>query len=40
MNQKDHHKKMTYEEEVNLFIKKYGLIILNRWNGCHSNFIH
>jgi REP element-mobilizing transposase RayT len=29
-NQKEHHKKMTYEEEVNLFIKKYGLNILNR----------
>lgn len=24
-NQKEHHKKITYEEEVNLFIKKYGL---------------
>ncbi len=29
-NQKEHHKKMTYEEEVNLFIKKYGLQIVNR----------
>lgn len=28
--QKEHHKKMTYEEEVNLFIKKYGLQIVNR----------
>ena len=24
-NQKGHHKKLTYEEEVNLFIKRYGL---------------
>lgn len=29
-NQKEHHKKMTYEEEVNLFIRKYGLNNLNR----------
>jgi len=29
-NQKEHHKKMTYEEEVELFIKKYGLKIINR----------
>lgn len=24
-NQKEHHTKMTYEEEIKLFIKKYGL---------------
>jgi len=29
-NQKEHHKKMTYEEEIELLIKKYGLKILNR----------
>jgi hypothetical protein len=29
-NQKEHHKKITYQEEVDLFIKKYGLNILNR----------
>ena len=29
-NQKVHHKKMTYEEEVELFIKKYGLKFINR----------
>jgi REP element-mobilizing transposase RayT len=29
-NQKEHHKKMTYTEEVNLFIKKYGLNFINR----------
>jgi REP element-mobilizing transposase RayT len=29
-NQKEHHKRMTYEEEVNLFIKKYVLRIINR----------
>ncbi len=28
-NQKEHHKKMTYEQEVNLFIKKYGIKIIN-----------
>ncbi|MDO8550131.1 MAG: IS200/IS605 family transposase [Ignavibacteria bacterium] len=28
-NQKEHHKKMTYEEEIDLFIKKYGLKIIN-----------
>ncbi len=29
-NQKEHHRKMTYEQEVDLFIKKYGLKIENR----------
>ena len=29
-DQKDHHNKMTYEEEVELFIKKYGLKFINR----------
>lgn len=29
-NQKEHHKKITYEEEVEVFIKKYGLKIVNR----------
>lgn len=29
-NQKTHHKKMTYEEEVKLFIKKYALEFINR----------
>jgi capsular polysaccharide biosynthesis protein len=29
-NQKDHHKKMTYEEEVEIFIKRYGLQFINR----------
>ena len=29
-NQKVHHKKITYEKEVELFIKKYGLKIINR----------
>jgi len=29
-NQKEHHKKMTFEEEIDLFIKKYGLKIINR----------
>ena len=29
-NQKEHHKKMTYEEEIDLFITKYGLKIINR----------
>lgn len=29
-NQKEHHKKMTYEQEVDLFIKKYGLKVINR----------
>lgn len=29
-NQKEHHKKMTYEEEIDLFIKKYGVKIINR----------
>lgn len=32
-NQKEHHKKMTYEEEINLFITNYGLKIINRYNG-------
>jgi putative transposase len=29
-NQKEHHKKMTYKEEVELLIKKYELEIVNR----------
>ena len=29
-NQKTHHKKTTYEKEVELFIKKYGLKFTNR----------
>lgn len=29
-NQKEHHRKMTFEEEVNLFVNKYGLKIVNR----------
>jgi REP element-mobilizing transposase RayT len=27
-NQKEHHKKITYKEEIDLFIKKYGLKII------------
>ncbi len=34
-NQKEHHKKMTYQEEVDLFIKKYGLKIINRYAEAH-----
>ena len=30
VNQKEHHKKITFEEEIDLFIKKYGLKIINR----------
>ena len=26
-NQKEHHKKITYQEEIDLFMKKYGLMI-------------
>ena len=29
-NQKEHNKKMSYEEEIDLFNKKYGLNIINR----------
>jgi len=29
-NQKEHHKKITYLEEVELFMKKYGLKFINR----------
>ncbi len=29
-NQKENHKKITYKEEINLFIKKYGIKIINR----------
>jgi putative transposase len=29
-NQKEHHKKITYQEEIDLFMKKYGLKIINR----------
>ncbi len=29
-NQKVHHKKITYKEELELFIKKYGLNFINR----------
>lgn len=29
-NQKEHHKKLSYQEEVDVFIKKYGFQILNR----------
>ncbi len=29
-NQKIHHKKITYDEEVELFMKKYGLKFINR----------
>ena len=29
-NQKEHHKKMSYEEEIDSFINKYGLKIINR----------
>jgi len=29
-NQKEHHKKMTYKEEVELLVKKYRLEIVNR----------
>ena len=28
-NQIEHHKKITYKEEIDLFIKKYGLKIIN-----------
>ena len=28
--QKGHHKKITYKEEIDLFIKKYGLTTINR----------
>ena len=38
-NQKEHHKKMTYEEEIDLFITKYGLKIINRWNGYYTRII-
>ena len=34
-NQKEHHKKMTYQEEVDLFIKEYGLKIINRYAEAH-----
>lgn len=29
-NQKEHHKTMSYKEEIDLFMKKYGLKIINR----------
>jgi putative transposase len=29
-NQKEHHKKITFEEEIDLFMKKYGFKIINR----------
>ncbi len=29
-NQKENHKKITYKEEIDLFIKKYGIKIINR----------
>ena len=29
-NQKEHHKKIIFQEEIDLFIKKYGLKIINR----------
>lgn len=29
-NQKEHHKKVSYYQEVELFMKKYGLEIVNR----------
>ena len=29
-NQKDHHKKITFKEEIDMLIKKYGLKIRNR----------
>jgi len=29
-NQKEHHKKMTFQEEYDLFMKKYGSNIVNR----------
>lgn len=29
-NQKEHHKKISFEEEINVFMKKYGLKIINR----------
>jgi len=30
VNQKEHHKKITYKEEIELFIDKYGLKNINR----------
>ncbi len=29
-NQKEHHKKMSYEDEIKLYIKKYGLVVVSR----------
>ena len=29
-NQKEHHRRITFKEEIDLFIKKYGLKIINR----------
>ncbi|MFH1198465.1 MAG: IS200/IS605 family transposase [bacterium] len=29
-NQKEHHRKITYQEEVELFVKKYGIEFVNR----------
>jgi hypothetical protein len=29
-NQKEHHKKMSFAEEYELFLKKYGLLKFNR----------
>jgi putative transposase len=29
-NQKEHHRKITFKEEIELFIEKYGLKIINR----------
>jgi REP element-mobilizing transposase RayT len=29
-NQKEHHRKISYKEEVELFIKKYGLVMVSR----------
>lgn len=29
-NQEEHHRKYSYQEEVEMLIKKYGLVIINR----------
>lgn len=29
-NQKEHHKKVSFKEEYDLFMKKYGNVLVNR----------
>ena len=38
-NQKEHHKKISYNKEVEIFMKKYGLEIVNRGNGFEILFL-